>query len=400
MGMSVVAAMAVGVAGSLPCQAEGFELLLRDGAVLRTRQVVGDAARGFDVEVGGAARHLAGSDLLVVLGVPAVVPALPAAHLEGGDVLRGAIAGGDAGGNRLDLLSPVFGRVPIDVDRVAALAAAGIGEPMSLRLPAAVDEALFVRAAVGFDVLAGSLHQFGEQGVRFQVEANDAPRWFRSEDFAALRLRAAVARTGTATATLLTRVGDRLSVTAVRWSPEGLHCELEGGTAVTVRGPDLAAWASHQDVVYLSDLTPVAVEQSGYDGEVVHGYRRDHNVLGGPLVTAGRSPAKGLGVHSRSRLSFVVPAGMERFWTRVGFDDSAATLGLEPRADVRVLVNDTVVFAKKDLAAGQAPQDTGLVAVRAGDRVSLEVDHGRGRDLGDRLNWLSPVFLPAAVRRP
>lgn len=396
----VIACGLCSLAGGLVAQAEGLELLLRDGSVLQVRELLGDPKAGFDVEIAGGKRHVGAGELLAVLGTAAVVPAVPAAHLAGGDVLRGAIAGGDAGGNRVDLLSPVFGLVPIAVDRLAALAAPGVAAPLQLRLPDAVGEALFVRANVGFDVLAGSLHQFGEAGVRFQVQGSEAPRWFRCEDFVALRLREAVARDDAPPATLLTRVGDRVGVTPTRWLREGMACTLEGGTAVTVRPTDVAALCFLHDAAFLSDLTPVAVEESGYDGDVVHPFRCDHNALGGPLVTAGRSHGKGLGVHSRSRLSFRVPAGSERFWTRVGFDDSAATLGLEPRADVRVLVNGKVVFERKDLAAGGAVQDTGLVAVRPGDTVALEVDPGRGRDLGDRINWLGAVFLPPPARRP
>lgn len=375
---------------------DGLELLLRDGSVLRVAAITGDAAAGFDVEFGSGRRRCAPGDVLAVQGVAASVPSLPAVHLAGGDVVRGALVGGDAGGNRLELLSPVFGRVGIAVDRLAALAAPGIAAPMQFRLPESVGEALFVRAKVGFDTVAGSLHQFGEQGVRFQPSGSDAPRWYRPDEFAALRLRDAVAREDKPSATLLTRVGDSVGIATGKWTRDGVSCELEGGTRITLHFADLAGLAFHRDVVHLSDLTPAVVEESGFDGEVVHPFRRDQNVLGGPLVTAGRSVSKGLGVHSRSKLSFRVPDGCAHFCARVGFDDGAAALGLEPRADVEVLVGDRVVFSKKGLAAGQVPASTGLVPVRTGDLVTLVVEPGAGRDVGDRVNWLLPVFLPAS----
>jgi hypothetical protein len=34
--------------------------------------------------------------------------------------------------------------------------------------------------------------------------------------------------------------------------------------------------------------------------------------------------------------------------------------------------------------------------VRTGDLVTLVVEPGAGRDVGDRVNWLLPVFLPAS----
>jgi hypothetical protein len=38
--------------------------------------------------------------------------------------------------------------------------------------------------------------------------------------------------------------------------------------------------------------------------------------------------------------------------------------------------------------------------VSAGDEVVLEAEFGRARDLGDRVDWLMPVFVLAADRRP
>lgn len=399
MQASAAAAALLTLALPLVGQGPAFELLLREGTVLRAQSLTGDADAGFDVDAAGGRRHLAGADLIAVLGAPAVVPPLPAAHLAGGDVVRGAIGGGDSGGNRLELVSPVLGRVALAVDRLEAFASAGCASPATLRLPQGVGEALFVRATIGYDVLAGSLHQFGESGVRFQPEGSAAPRWFGGQDFAALRLREAVAREVPSSACLLTRVGDRVGIDKPKWTRDGLACELEGGAKVVVRAVDVACVVWRRDVVFLSDLAPSRVEESGYDGEVVHPFRLDHNVLGGPLLASGRSPAKGLGVHSKSRLSFRVPEGMERFWTRVAFDDSATTLGLLPRANLEVRVNDRVVLGRQDVAAGEPPLDTGLVPVRAGDTVTLVVEPGLGRDLGDRIDWLCPMFLPPA-RRP
>ncbi|MGC4017263.1 MAG: NPCBM/NEW2 domain-containing protein [Luteolibacter sp.] len=386
--------LAIAVAASARAQGEPFELVLRDGSVQRATALTGDAAAGYEAQVAGTSRRIAAGDLIAVLGVPATDAALPAAHLAGGDVLRGALAGGDSGGTRVDLLSPVFGRVGIAIDRLAALAAPGVAAPLQFELPESVAEALFVRATVGYDVIAGALHQIGELGVRFQGGGSDAPRWYRLDEFAALRLREPVAREDKPTAALITRVGDRVGVVPGAWTRDGFACQLEGGIKVVVRPADLAGMALQRDVVHLSDVAPAKVDEAGFDGEAVHPFRRDRNALGGPLVTAGHSASKGLGVHARSRLAFRVPDGCAFFATRVGFDDSAATLGLLPRANVAVLVNDKVVFERQDLAPGQAPGNTGLCPVRGGDTVTLVVEPGAGRDLGDRVNWLVPMFLP------
>jgi len=391
-GFRALAAATVLLAAAA-AQQPTVELVLRNGVALVAQSLRGDAKAGFAAGVDGKAVAIPPGELLLVRGVATAPPPLPSAWLQGGDVLRGAITGGDDGGNRVDVQSPVFGAVAITVDRLAALAAPAIAEPLRLRLPDGVDEALFVRAKVGFDLLAGALHQFGAPGVRFQPDGVDAPRWFAVDDIAALRLRAAEPRADAPAATLWTRVGDRLGVTLAHCDADGLQLQLEGGIAARLRWTDLGALALHGGCAHLSDLAPLVVRESGFDGDVVHPFRRDANALGGPLVAGGRAVGKGLGVHSKCRLAYIAPAGAVSFWTRVGFDDSVALLGLEPRVDVRVLVADKVVFERKDFALGQTPADTGVLPVRVGELVTLEVDHGKGRDLGDRIDWIAPMFL-------
>ncbi|MCK5943338.1 MAG: hypothetical protein KAI24_15260, partial [Planctomycetes bacterium] len=85
--------------------------------------------------------------------------------------------------------------------------------------------------------------------------------------------------------------------------------------------------------------------------------------------------------------------GATHLRTAVAFDDSVAELPLRAHAVARLLRNDRVVFEVEDLAPGQPPRDAGLQVVEPGDTITLEVDFGEGRDLGDRVDWLLPLFL-------
>src|SRR5262245_42578048 len=211
-GMRALAASVLAWLGALagvPAQAAPLEVALRDGTTLLATELTGDPAQGVEVVAAGMRRRVPAGDLLAVYGAPAKVADLPAAYLSGGEVVRGAIAGGDATGDHVDLLSPVLGRVSIAVDRIAALAAAGVARPMLLVLPEGVGEALYLRAQVGYDLVAGTLHQFGEQGVKFQP-ASGPVRWSAGTDFVALRIADAAARNAAAPVQLLTRTGDRL----------------------------------------------------------------------------------------------------------------------------------------------------------------------------------------------
>ncbi len=387
------------LAGAVTAQQETFEVSLCDGRVWLASAITGEARQGLEVVVGGSRRHVSLDELLLVLRAPAQVVDLPSISFPDGDVVRGAVVGGDAAGNRVELLSPVLGRLDFAVDRIGAIAAAGVRDPLRLRLPDGVGEAVFLRATIGYDVLAGSLHRCGDRGVLFAPAGAAEPAWYATDAFVALRIGDPTPRRTPAAAWLATRAGDRLGVALRTLSAEAVQCELDGGAVVELRAADLACLSFAGAGTFLSDLQPVEVVESGYDAEVLHPWRRDLSVLGDPLVVGGRTHGKGLGVHSRSRLVFRVPAGVAHFWTRVGLDDSSPALGVAAVADVRVLVDGAVKFEQRALGAGAA-KDSGLVPVQAGQLVALEVDFGPGRDIGDRIDWLSPVFLPAAGRRP
>jgi hypothetical protein len=197
----------------------------------------------------------------------------------------------------------------------------------------------------------------------------------------------------------VTRTGDRLGVDVVGWRDQRLQVRLEDGATVDVPLADLGCLTLlGGGAVFLSSLAPVEVRESAHDGDVLLPWQPDASVTGGPLVAGGRTHGRGLGVHSKSRLVFPVPEGAGAFLTRVAFDDEALRLPVRGIVDARVLAGDAVVFEAKGLAAGDAPRSSGLVPVRPGQRLTFEVDFAAGRDLGDRVDWLSPVFLPAAAK--
>jgi hypothetical protein len=357
--------------------------------------VTGRPADGLRVAHGGSSTDVAAGLVLAIHGVPVQEVDLARACLHGGEVVRGALLGGDANGMTVTVLSPVLGSVVVPVDRLVAFLAPGNAalHPEQLPLPAGVDEALVTRARIGFDLLAGTLGRFTDEGVRFVAADADAPRLFRTRDFVALRFAAPLPRAVPAPALLLTRTGDRIGVQVRELTAAAAVCELEQERLVEVRWADLACLCFLDAATWLSDLAPTAVDEAGCDGPVLYPWRRDRDALGGPLAAGERPHAKGLGVHSRSRLGFTVPAGAAVFWSRVALDDSAAGLPIAADVDVRVLRGGEVVFERRGLGAG-ATADTGLVPVTPGERLWLEVDFGKGRDLGDRVDWLSPVFLP------
>src|SRR5262245_56563220 len=193
-------------------QEPGYEAALRDGRVLSVASVAAGSGELWRLTSrDGAATDVAPADLLALFCCGVSLPRLPAAHLAGGEVVRGVLVGGNDRGDAFELQSPVLGRVPLRVDRLECLVLQG-GDPDALELPDGVDEALFQKAALGFDRLAGVLHQFGDGGIRFQPDGQKEPRWFPVRELIGLRLRGAEARKQQAPFELLTRSGDRVGV--------------------------------------------------------------------------------------------------------------------------------------------------------------------------------------------
>jgi hypothetical protein len=117
--------------------------------------------------------------------------------------------------------------------------------------------------------------------------------------------------------------------------------------------------------------------------------RIDTDVAGAPLVVAGHTFKRGIGVHSYSRLVYPLDGSYKAFRTRYGINDSMT------RGDVtvRVLAGDKVVHEAKNVRAGVLSPVVVAELPSSAKTLTLEVDYGDGIDVEDRLNWLEPALL-------
>ncbi len=385
--------MLAAAAARLPSQApRGLELDLRDGQKMSAERLLGDAESGLQAIVNGVPQQVSLGDLVAIRVGSATPPALLRIDLVGGDRMFGAIVGGDGNGDAVEVLSPVFGKRAVPIDRLLAVVQPGV-HPGDQAVPEGVDEALFVPTKRGFDLVAGTLFRFGAQGLHFQTDGEDSARWYSPRAFSSLRLRGGVGRDEPAASTLWTRTADRLGVDVVRFGEDGVEVRLEGGAAATLRWSDVGCLVFDAGLRHLSTMQPTAVVERGIDGRPVHRWRGDQSVVGGELLARGRAYGRGLGVHSMSRLTYTAPVGATHFRAAVALDDSVRLLPVRAHVEVRVLHNDREIFTADDLGVGQPVRDVGQHVVTAGDTITLEVAFGEGRDLGDRVDWLLPMFL-------
>ena len=187
------------------------------------------------------------------------------------------------------------------------------------------------------------------------------------------------------------RDGSMLTAKSLVTDAQQLHVLLAGGVEINASGSHEVVYLRSltPTCFYLSDLTPIDYQPTPFL-EIPSPYRRDRNVLGGPLVTAGRSYAKGLGMLTSSRLiySLDVPKQFRRFVASVAIDDEALHRG---SVIFRVLLRTgddwKEVFASPIVRGGETPLAV-MVDLGNAKQIALVTDFADRGDECDYANWL------------
>lgn len=180
--------------------------------------------------------------------------------------------------------------------------------------------------------------------------------------------------------------GSRLSVTgAVCSDGKVLQARTVFGAAIEVPlARVLALDTLGGRAVYLSDLKPARYEFEPYlDERWPVGLGA--NAAGNDLLLSGSTYARGLGLHSRSRLTYSLGKGYRRFEALVGLDDRDGRMG---SAHVRVLADGKPLDlgADRELTANSQPLRIS-VPIAGAKELTLVVDFGRRGNVQDVVNW-------------
>jgi hypothetical protein len=134
--------------------------------------------------------------------------------------------------------------------------------------------------------------------------------------------------------------------------------------------------------VFVSDLRPVEARQTPYlDG--AHPYRVNQSQAGGPLQIGGTRFGRGLGVRSRSDLTYELAAGYKAFAAVIGVDAAAGGAG---SVIFRVLGDDKVLYESPVVRGGDEPRAV-RVDVSGVLLLRLVVDFADNGDIGDYADW-------------
>lgn len=378
-----------------------LEALLVDGGTVVGDRLAGDSSGPWELADARGTQRFDGKRVLCVLGTRAAESSLPKAHLAGGELVRGLLVGGGKGGDDFHVQSPTLGLTELAVDRLECLVLRpDAAEARDLALPEGASEALFLPAALGFDRVVGTLHQFGAEGIRFQAEGEAEPKWRPWKSLVGLRIDGAEAVKAQPIAELVTRSGDRVGLASFAFVDGTLRMTLIDGAERSIAQSDIGCLLRlDAGAQFASRLEPRRVAEASLAGDSLMPWRADHAAGGSLLAAGGRCYARGLGVHSRSRLEFEVPAGARSFFARVAFDDSALQLRVRGHVEVEVRLGDASPVFRCELAPADGVRAVGPIAVEPGQSLSLEVGFGKGLDAGDRVDWLLCAFLPEAVAK-
>jgi hypothetical protein len=241
------------------------------------------------------------------------------------------------------------------------------------------------------DTIAGTLNTMDQ--TRAEVEVEKRTVTVKMPQVAAIALSTELADTlrpkGAHVRVTLTDVepgkGARLSLTSPSSDGSTLSGKTLFGAALRVPLTRVAAVDFyHGRAVYLSDLKPKKYEHRPYLDESWP-FANDGNVIGHDLLLAGSTYARGIGLHSQSRLTYDLGTGYRRFEALVGLDDRDGQHG---SVRVRLLADGKPLPAGLDgeLTARRGPVPVS-VPVEGGKELTLEVDFGQNGNVQDVVDW-------------
>lgn len=153
---------------------------------------------------------------------------------------------------------------------------------------------------------------------------------------------------------------------------ECVSCKIYGARAIplTEREPEEV-----QFVPYLSSKWPVI---------------RNANVQRGPLALRGVEYGTGLGVHSRSLVTYQLNPNEREFRAVVGIDDSAGGQGSVRFA---IELDGRRVWESPEVTGKTPALEVRPLAIDGAKKLTLIVDFGANADVADYANWCDAVLI-------
>lgn len=362
-----------------------------DGAVFEAALTRVDAAWQITFSSGEKERTLPAGEL-VTWGTLAETGQEPAIVLTDGSLLVGEVVETDKG--RLTADSGIFGPVTLPVEMVAGVVFHPPVERHARDLlvddvagaQGNVDRVMLVNG----DQLTGRLDTIRDNTVRLVTDVG--PIDVKTERIRALVFNPLLATRPTRTglhAVVGMRNGTRLVTQQLVVDEASLRLTGPDGTAWTGSPSDLVFLQPLEGrAVYLSDLKVAAYRYVPYL-TLTWPYHTDRNATGSMLRAGGRLYLKGLGMHSASRLTYMLAEPYRRFQAELAIDDSTGNRG---SVRFRVFVDGREKYTLPAVRGGTSPVPIS-VDLAGAKRLDLVVEYADRADELDHANWLQARLI-------
>lgn len=255
----------------------------------------------------------------------------------------------------------------------------------------AAADILVVRKLPALDYLEGIIRSVKPDAVEFEVDGDvvqaklakiEGLRFYHRSERKLPESVCRVVRAG----------GSELQASELKFADGRLEVQTPVGLKIPLTAADVQRLDFSQGkLVFLSDLDwdPQLYERQAYFGggrPIEAGLdlfppQRDRALDGGPLELDRQSYAKGLAMHSRTKLVYRLPAAYRRFLATAGIDDRAGKEG-----DVRLVIEgDGRQLFAANVRGGEKPTPIDL-DISGVKRLSILADFGLDLDIADHLD--------------
>ncbi len=365
---------------AVPAAAGDATVLLADGRTLLGSSIKGTAdGQRLSIAHAGGTEELAIQDLLDVdFGKTPGKSTVPSVRLHNGDQMFGKVS---FPSSRQVKISAGWGSVTAPIGWCAAIR---IQDKAALPGPVRRDT-IFLAT----DRVEGEIEGVVGGKVRINVGGTVVP-----VDIArvlgmafAPQQRESEAR-GTA---MLVDLGndERLSGQFVKIDADALTMRLGWGSELAVPITSMARLEiKNGKVIYLTDLKPAETKVIPYldDGRPI---QTNKTVAGRPLRLRGKTYPRGLGMQSRSTVTYTLDGGFDRFRALCALDDA---VGAQGSVVFRVFGDDKLLLETAVQRGGDAPVRLDL-PMKGVLLLRLEVDYADQGDVGDQADWADARLL-------
>jgi hypothetical protein len=167
-----------------------------------------------------------------------------------------------------------------------------------------------------------------------------------------------------------------------------LHPQFSGSLSIPLAAIESLRFLGGR-ATYLSDVDPAEYKFEPFF-ELEWPLRRDRSVAGGFLKLRGVEFPVGLGVHSRSTVTYRLDGKFRRFQTVIGIDDDTAGKG---SVVFEVLLDGKVAY-KSDVLTGASPAvSIDQVDLSGAKSLALRVDFDGDGDIMDHADWCDAIIV-------